>query len=98
MNLNWTVSFTHRAAKQVEKLSEEVLAALRLLVEDLCTQGAAVPEWPNYGKLYGRLSQDKRHCHLIKGRPTWVCCWQVVDKNVKIMEIYYIGTHENAPY
>jgi hypothetical protein len=36
-------------------------------------------------------------CHLKKGRPTYVACW-TVDKKNKVIEVYYAGTHEKAPY
>lgn len=32
------------------------------------------------------------------GKPTYVACWYIKDKKVKIVEIYYVGTHEKAPY
>ena len=35
---------------------------------------------------------------LIKGKPTYVCCWEVIDKQKKIIEVNYVGTHEKAPY
>lgn len=54
--------------------------------------------WPNYGKLHGKVTEDKRHCHFKKGKPTYVCCWEVIDDGVKIIEVYYAGTHEKAPY
>jgi len=69
---------------------------LRLLFVDLATQGPAVSSWPNYGKLQG-IRGDKRHCHLQKGKPTYVCCWEVLDKKRKVIEVYYVGTHEKAP-
>lgn len=50
-------------------------------------------QWPNYGDLNGNY-----HCHLKKGKPTYVACWSVIDKKLKQIEIYYVGTHENAPY
>jgi hypothetical protein len=50
--------------------------------------------WPNYGK----LSQIRRHCHLKKGHPTYVAVWEVRDRQVQIIEVLYVGTHENAPY
>jgi hypothetical protein len=55
-------------------------------------------KWSNYGKL-GRTkkNEDKRHCHLIKGNPTYVSCWEV-DKQRHLIEVYYVGTHEGAPY
>lgn len=45
-----------------------------------------------------KSNRDLRHCHLIKGNPTYVCCWEVVEDEVKIIEVYYAGTHEKAPY
>jgi hypothetical protein len=59
--------------------------------------GPAQPKWPHYGKLSGR-KKEMHLCHLNKGRPTWVVIWTVLDKQKKIMEINYVGTHENAPY
>jgi hypothetical protein len=63
---------------------------------DLINKGPAI-SWPNYGKLQGKKG-DKRHCHLQKGKPIYVCCWEVIDKKRKIIEVYYVGTHEKAPY
>jgi mRNA-degrading endonuclease RelE of RelBE toxin-antitoxin system len=97
--MTWQIIFSSKAAKQSEKLNPKVLSALRLLVEDLKHKGPAINnDWPNYGKLLGKKNEDKRHCHLIKGKPTYVCCWEVVDKKIKIIEVYYVGTHESAPY
>lgn len=97
--MHWTVSFTKKAEKQTHKLSKSAFAALRLLVEDLAYKGPAPGKgWQNYGKLKGVSKRDCRHCHLIKGNPTYVCCWEVIDRTLKIIEVYYAGTHEKAPY
>ena len=94
----WNVIVTRAVKKQIQKLDKSVYAALLLLMEDLAQYGpAAGGTWKNYGKLKG-LGSDKRHCHLIKGRPTYVCCWEVVNNTLKIIEVYYAGTHEKAPY
>ncbi len=95
----WTVEFSRKASKQAGKLDVSILAALRLLVEDLKNYGPTPGRgWPNCGKLHGKKNEDKRHCHLIKGKPTYVCCWELIDKKIRIIEIYYVGTHEKAPY
>lgn len=94
----WQVDFSRKAEKQAEKLNINVLSALLLLVEDLKSNGPIAKAWPNYCKLHGRKNQDLRHCHIKKGKPTYVCCWEVIDKKIKIIEVYYVGTHENAPY
>ncbi len=36
--------------------------------------------------------------HLKKGRPTYVAIWEVTDKEIRIIEVIYAGTHEKAPY
>jgi hypothetical protein len=32
------------------------------------------------------------------GQPAYVVIWKVTDLKVRIMEIRYVGTHENADY
>lgn len=98
MSVHWKVNSTKQVDKQAAKLSQKLLLILRLLFQDLAEKGPAVPDWPNYGKLRGKKTIDKRHCHLQKGNPTCVCCWEVIDKKRKIIEVYYVGTHEKAPY
>lgn len=99
MYTEWSVEFSNQAEKQVKKLEIEVQSALLLLVKDLTTLGPFPGKnWPNYSKLKTKKNEDCRHCHLIKGKPTYVCCWEVIDKKVKIIEVYYVGTHENSPY
>jgi hypothetical protein len=83
----------------VKKLNRQAFETLRLLVNDLQKHGPAPGRGcPNYGKLKGTRKQDLRHCHLIKGKPTYVCCWKVINKQAQIIEGYYVGTHEKAPY
>ena len=50
--------------------------------------------WPNFSK----LEKSDYHCHLKKGKPTYVACWRMINKQIKLLEIYYVGTHEKAPY
>jgi hypothetical protein len=38
------------------------------------------------------------HCHLRRGNPTYVAVWEVTNKQIKLVEVRYVGTHENAPY
>lgn len=100
--MKWTVNFTNKASKQKEKLSEDLQTVLFFLTEDLKIKGGYPGDnWPNYGKFKGLKGQKKnddwRHCHLQKGNPTYVCCWKVFE-NTKTIEVYYVGTHENAPY
>lgn len=95
----WKIRFTRSATKQTKRLNKKPLYALRLLVEDLKNFGPFPGKsWQNYSKLKAKKNCDYRHCHLIKGKPTYVCCWSVPYNNKKIIEVYYVGTHEKAPY
>lgn len=94
--MTWTVGFTNKAEKQFRKLPEDIQAAVSALRSDLKSRGPTVPEWKHFGKLHSQGS--KYHCHIKSGRPTYVACWEVLDKRIRILEIYYVGSHENAPY
>ena len=97
--MSWTVKIANkRTEKQIKQLPKPIQKTLAFLISDLETNGPRTSGgWKNYGKLEG-MKGDKRHCHISKGRPTYVCCWEVIDKQIKIMEVYYASTHENAPY
>ena len=96
--MTWQVQLTKHAFKQIDALSEKGLLVLQVLIDNLQSRGPAPgSQWPNYGKLQGTKKTDKRHCHLLKGRPTYVCCWEVFSFERRI-EVYYVGTHEKAPY
>ena len=98
MSMSWLVLINPKLEKNLrnrKKTPIEVEDALSVLVQDLIQEGPAV-DWPNYGKLRNQ-KKDLRHCHLKKGRPTWVVCWEV-DKPNQTIKVYYVGTHEKAPY
>jgi hypothetical protein len=96
----WRVIFSSAAARQKKKLPEAVIAQLASLAWDLEHKGPVQPEWSHYGQLKkgGDIPANSYHCHIKNGRPTYVVCWQVIDKTIRIIEIFYVGTHENAPY
>lgn len=113
LNRKWNVFLAPKAKKAVsdkekkKALPEYVIGALKALIMDIeCfgpTLGLKNKDWPHFGPL-------GKHCHLPKSRDPdkrggkkganawYVVCWKVEDKKVKIIEVYYVGTHENAPY
>jgi len=91
--MQWKVTITKKAEKQALKLPRSVLAALYTLMASIRLSGPVRGEWPNYSKLPG----NGHHCHLKKGRPTYVAVW-TEDKTTITVEIIYAGTHEKAPY
>ncbi len=96
----WKVRLSKSAEKQYEKLKKSgskkpsIIDVIDFLIVELIQKGPERVDWPNYSK----LSQDTYHCHLKKGRPTYVACWKVFDSKLNQIEVYYVGTHENAPY
>jgi mRNA-degrading endonuclease RelE of RelBE toxin-antitoxin system len=89
--MSWTVLFTSKAAKQVAKLPKKERDLLALLVRDMQLNGAVQASWKNYSK----LGKDTYHCHLSY---KWVACWRMEDNKLKVIEVYYAGSRENAPY
>jgi mRNA-degrading endonuclease RelE of RelBE toxin-antitoxin system len=92
--MTWTVSITERAKKRIGRLPKTIKNRLVFLMREIETHGPARGNWPNYGKLSG----TRHHCHLKKGQPTYVAVWEVVNKEIKLVEVIYAGTHEKAPY
>jgi mRNA-degrading endonuclease RelE of RelBE toxin-antitoxin system len=92
--VSWKVVFSKKANKQLHELPETVRVKLDVLVYEIQASGPVRGNWKNYGK----LSDQKHHCHLKSGQPTYVACWEVTDRIIRIVEIYYAGTHEKAPY
>jgi len=92
--MNWTVTVSKQAVKRIAKLPKRVKASLFTLLAEMEIKGPVRGNWPNYSK----LGTKKRHCHLKKGKPTYVAVWQVVNDEIKLIEVIYAGTHEKAPY
>lgn len=82
--------------KQIRELPQSMQETVKFLVKDLQLGGPMARTWPKFGELQGR--NDCYHCHLRKGRPTYVAVWQVIDKEARMIEVKYVGTHEGADY
>ena len=92
--MKWTVTEKKGLHKRVRDLPENVQNLLLALKKDMEANGPIRGDWPNFSTLSGR----RYHCHLKKGHPTYVAIWEVTDKEIKIIEVIYAGTHEKAPY
>ena len=92
----WKVSITGSARKQQRRLPKKISEFLLLLIQDLEKSGPEIAGWQNYSKLVGK--KDFYHCHLNKGHPRYVAIWKVTNYEIKLMEVRYVGTHENADY
>jgi mRNA-degrading endonuclease RelE of RelBE toxin-antitoxin system len=89
--VSWTVNVSKKAVKRAKKLPKSVMHLFEALLLDLSKTGPIQHEWANYSK----LTQDRYHCHL---NYSFVAIWEVVDNQIRILEVTYVGSRENAPY
>jgi hypothetical protein len=75
--MSWSVIANKKVQKHVEQLPGRFKDALALLVADIKESGPVLGNWPNYSKL-GPL---RHHCHIKKGRPTYVAVWEEYENN-----------------
>ena len=92
--MKWDVTLSARATKQIAKLPVNVKARLFYLMAEIEHSGPVRGNWPNYS----RLDEDTHHCHVKKGKPCYVAIWKVTDREIRLVEVKYVGTHEKAPY
>ncbi len=90
----YKIKTNKKVQKQVERLPKKIKDTLLYLIKEIQEYGPVRGNWPNYSS----LGNNRHHCHLKKGKPTYVAVWTVIDKNIKLLELSYVGTHENAPY
>ena len=89
--MSWHVQVNNKAAKNALKLPKQVQVLFKTLLVDLAVSGPVQHEWPNYSKLI----KGRYHCHLNYGN---VVVWIEFNKELKIIEVIYVGSRENAPY
>jgi len=76
--------------KTLAKLPKNVKNTLFLLIQELESEGPIQSEWQNYST----LGKNEYHCHLSY---SWVACWRTTEKSF-VIEVYYAGSREKAPY
>ena len=90
-NKVWKVSISTKIVKRSKKLPKEVMRILEELLLDLEKIGPIQHEWLNYSK----LTNGRYHCHL---NYRYVAVWDVIDNEIRILEVTYVGSREGAPY
>lgn len=84
------VVWKKKVEKQINKLPVNEQKKTTQLIQDLRAIGPIQKEWPNFSD----LGEGRYHCHLSYH---WVACWKH-NKGDALIEIYYVGSRENAPY
>jgi hypothetical protein len=85
------VTIKRKAEKDLPGLHQNVRDRFFVLVKRLESEGVTGGHvFPNYSK----LSDSEYHCHLTHH---YVACWRH-EKGTITIEVYYVGSRENAPY
>lgn len=97
---SWKVRLSNRASKDKDKLPDLVQDAILFLIKEMEALGPLRSNWPHFGPLHkGRgIPENSYHCHLKRGKPTYVACWIILSKKDRTIEVFYVGTHEKSPY
>jgi mRNA-degrading endonuclease RelE of RelBE toxin-antitoxin system len=93
-SMAWTVHIKKKVQRNIRQLPDRIQYALKILIKEIAELGPVRGNWQNYSS----LPDNRHHCHLKHGHPTYVAVWEVTDKDIKITEVIYAGTHEKAPY
>jgi hypothetical protein len=87
----YSITLKKAVKKNLLKLPLNVRQRFEALAVVLRDGGPTGPhKWSNYSK----LGENKYHCHL---NYSYVACWWH-EKDTIIIEVYYVGSRENAPY
>ena len=76
--------------KSFKKMPRAEQVKFSQLLFSLKASGPVQPSFMNFSK----LGKDKYHCHLSR---KWVACWENKNETL-IIEVYYVGSRESAPY
>jgi mRNA-degrading endonuclease RelE of RelBE toxin-antitoxin system len=88
--MKYRVRIRKRIVRSLEKLPKKVQKILYLLIADLESDGPIRKDWPNFST----LGKGRYHCHLTR---RYVACW-TCRKGEVVIEVYYVGSREKAPY
>ncbi len=96
----WEIYYTNKIRKCIEKLPPAARSQAAFLIKEMEIHGPYQKSWPHYSPLSKKpgILEGSHHCHIKSGRPTYVVCWRIADKKFKKIEVFYVGTHEGAPY
>lgn len=90
MGVSYEVKIKKSALKALNRLPLDIQKRFAFLLQDLAMKGPMQPKWPNFSK----LSDTEYHCHL---KYSYVACWKH-EKQTILIEVYYVGSREDAPY
>ena len=88
--MKYEVRIKKKVARGLDKLPADVQKLLFLLMADLQADGPIQESWRNFSP----FGKDRYHCHL---KYRYVACWTCRNNEI-VIEVYYVGSREKAPY
>jgi hypothetical protein len=89
-SMDHQVRIGRKVERGVRTLPPNVQRLLFLLIGDLQAGGPIQKTWRDFSP----LGPDRYHCHL---NYRYVACW-TCRKDSIVIEVYYVGSREKAPY
>ncbi len=86
----YDVRISRRVLRSIERLPERIQDKFRLLLKELRDSGPIQRSWSNFSA----LGESRFHCHLTY---SYVACWRHA-KGTIVIEVYYVGSRQSAPY
>jgi len=88
--MKYEVRVKKKVARGLKKLPADIQKLFFLLIADIQADGPIQKSWQNFSP----LEMGRYHCHL---NYRYVACW-TCKKNEIMIEVYYVGSREKAPY
>lgn len=88
--MTYEVRIKRKVERGLRKLPSDAQKLLYLLIADLQADGPIQKSWRNFSP----LGQDRYHYHL---NYRYMACW-TCRKDEIVIEVYYAGSREKAPY
>ena len=88
----WEIKVKNKVTRRLRRLPSDIQDKALALMLDLRKNGIHPSKrWKNFSRLTG----EKYHCHLSY---SYVACWEIINEEIHVMEVYYVGSREDAPY
>ena len=89
--MSYEIRIKKTVLKNLRRLPGGIVERFEQLVQVLRESG---PTGAHIFQNYRKLSDNEYHCHLTHHH---VACWRH-EKGTITIEVYYVGSRENAPY
>jgi mRNA-degrading endonuclease RelE of RelBE toxin-antitoxin system len=86
----YEVWMKRKVERGLRKLPQSTQETMDYLIRDLKEFGPIRKDWSNFSS----LGKNRYHCHL---SGSYAACWTWV-KGSLVIEVYYAGSREDAPY